>query len=81
MARKPAANANLDFESTLSQLDGIVSRLESGELPLEEALKEFEMGIQLAKLGQARLQQAEQRIQILLQKSDSAALTDYEIKE
>ncbi|OOF38623.1 exodeoxyribonuclease VII small subunit [Rodentibacter rarus] len=79
MARKSASSP--DFESTLAQLETIVSRLESGELPLEESLKEFEQGIQLAQLGQERLKQAEQRIQILLQKSDTAPLSEYEGKE
>ena len=58
-------------------MEAIVTRLENGELPLEEALKEFENGVQLAKLGQERLQQAEQRIQILLQKNATAELADY----
>ena len=40
MARKPA-NAEPDFETTLAQLETIVTKLESGELPLEDALKEF----------------------------------------
>lgn len=78
MARKPA---ELDFETTLLQLENIVSRLETGDLPLEDALKEFENGVKLAKLGQERLQQAEQRIQILLQKSDNAPLADYQAEE
>ena len=76
MARK-AVEPTLDFETTLTQLEAIVTRLENGDLPLEKALKEFENGVQLAKLGQDRLQQAEQRIQILLQKNATAELTDY----
>ncbi|EJS89607.1 exodeoxyribonuclease VII small subunit [Pasteurella multocida subsp. multocida str. Anand1_buffalo] len=48
---------------------------------MESALEEFERGIKLAHLGQERLQQAEQRIQILLQKSDSAKLSDYQAEE
>ena len=76
MARK-AVESTLDFETTLTRLEAIVTRLENGDLPLEEALKEFENGVQLAKLGQERLQQAEQRIQILLQKNATAELTDY----
>ncbi|TCP93491.1 exodeoxyribonuclease VII small subunit [Cricetibacter osteomyelitidis] len=76
MARKPK-ESEADFETTLMRLDNIVTRLESGDLPLEEALKEFESGITLAKMGQERLTQAEQRIQILLQKSETAELTDY----
>lgn len=76
MARK-TVEPTPDFESTLTRLEAIVARLENGDLPLEDALKEFESGVQLAKLGQERLQQAEQRIQILLQKSATAELTDY----
>ncbi|WP_439327752.1 exodeoxyribonuclease VII small subunit [Lonepinella sp. BR2357] len=78
MARKPKeTETELDFESTLTQLEQVVNQLESGDLPLEEALKTFENGVNLAKLGQQRLQQAEQRIQILLQKNATAELNDY----
>ncbi|WP_032093864.1 MULTISPECIES: exodeoxyribonuclease VII small subunit [Pasteurellaceae] len=78
MARKPVEKPAADFETTLNQLEAVVSRLESGDLSLEEALKDFETGITLARQGQERLQQAEQRIQILLQKNDSAELSDYQ---
>jgi len=60
-AEQPAS-----FETSLAELEQIVSRLESGDLPLEEALNEFERGVQLARAGQQKLQQAEQRVQILL---------------
>lgn len=73
MAKKPSQ----DFESTLKELEEIVSRLESGELPLEEALGEFETAVKLVQQGQERLQKAEQRIQILLQKDEDAPLSDY----
>ena len=55
--------------------------MENNDLSLEEALKDFEQGIKLAQLGQERLQQAEQHIQILLQKSESAKLSDYQAEE
>ncbi|WP_324682061.1 exodeoxyribonuclease VII small subunit [Bibersteinia trehalosi] len=74
MAKKPTQ----DFESTLKELEEIVARLEGGELPLEEALSEFESAIKLVQQGQERLQKAEQRIQILLQKDENAALVDYQ---
>lgn len=74
MAKKPTQ----DFESTLKELEEIVSRLESGDLLLEEALNEFEAAIKLVQQGQDRLQKAEQRIQILLQKDENAALVDYQ---
>ena len=81
MARKPVEKNEPDFENTLKQLEAIVSRLENNELSLEDALKDFEEGIKLAQQGQERLQPAEQRIPILLQKSESAKLTDYQPEE
>ncbi len=65
------------FETALTELEQIVTRLESGDLPLEQALTEFERGVQLARQGQAKLQQAEQRVQILLAESDDAPLTPF----
>lgn len=73
MAKKPTP----DFETTLKELEEIVSRLETGDLPLEEALNEFETAVKLVQQGQERLQKAEQRIQILLQKDEHSDLTDY----
>jgi exodeoxyribonuclease VII small subunit len=82
MPKKPAQSdskeQSISFESSLGELEGIVTRLESGELPLEEALNEFERGVQLARQGQQKLQQAEQRVQILLNDSnDDTALTPF----
>ncbi|HDL8485466.1 TPA: exodeoxyribonuclease VII small subunit [Yersinia enterocolitica] len=65
------------FETSLSKLEQIVIRLESGELPLEEALNEFERGVQLARLGQQTLLQAEQRVQVLLSDEVDAPLAPF----
>ncbi|MDX7991148.1 exodeoxyribonuclease VII small subunit [Xenorhabdus littoralis] len=65
------------FETSLKELEEIVIRLESGELPLEDALNEFERGIQLAKQGQKTLQQAEQRVQILLNHDAQSPLDEF----
>lgn len=73
-----AKKAPQDFETTLKELEEIVSRLESGDLPLEDALSEFESAVKLVQQGQEKLQKAEQRIQILLQKEEQAALVDYQ---
>lgn len=73
MPKKNEAPAS--FETALSELEQIVTRLEGGDLPLEEALNEFERGVQLARQGQVKLQQAEQRVQILLSDTEDAALT------
>ena len=65
MARKKAA---LEFERSLSELQTLVERLESGELPLEESLSAFEQGIRLTRDCQSALTQAEQKVQILLER-------------
>lgn len=74
MAKKPTP----DFETTLKELEQIVGHLEAGDLPLEEALNEFETAIKLVQQGQERLNNAEQRIQILLQKNQESELVDYQ---
>ncbi|EBR5150989.1 exodeoxyribonuclease VII small subunit [Salmonella enterica] len=71
MPKKNEAPAS--FETALSELEHIVTRLESGDLPLEDALNEFERGVQLTRQGQAKLQQAEQRVQILLSDNEEAS--------
>lgn len=71
------AEAPVSFENALQQLEQIVSRLESGELPLEEALNEFERGVQLARSGQQTLQAAEQRVQILLSDDKDVPLAPF----
>jgi len=65
MARKKAA---VDFERSLTDLQGLVERLESGELSLEESLGAFEQGIRLTRECQAALTQAEQKVQMLLER-------------
>src|SRR5215210_7578821 len=58
---------NQTFEGSLQELEKIVRQLEDGDLPLEESLKLFEDGVRLSRECQERLNQAERRIEILLQ--------------
>lgn len=57
------------FEQSLNDLQVLVERLESGDLSLEESLTTFEQGIALTRECQSALQDAEQRIQLLLEKN------------
>ncbi len=68
---------NMSYEATIEELDLLVSQLENGDLSLDDALKKFERGITLARAGQAKLNEAEQRVQILLDNSDDAPLSDF----
>jgi len=65
------------FEQTLSQLEALVSRMEDGQLSLEEALSAFENGIKLTRECQQALQQAELKVQMLTRAdSEPEAFTD-----
>ncbi|MBI1874312.1 MAG: exodeoxyribonuclease VII small subunit [Acidobacteria bacterium] len=54
-----------DFEAAIAELEGIVKRLEEGDLPLEQSLELYERGVQLSRFCHARLEEAERRIEIL----------------
>ncbi len=57
------------FEQSLNELQVLVERLESGDLSLEDSLATFEQGIALTRECQSALQDAEQRINVLLEKN------------
>ncbi len=59
--------SDIDFDSGLKQLEGIVQRLDAGELSLEESLKVFEEGIVLVGLLTKKLDEAEKKIETLTQ--------------
>lgn len=58
------------FESSLQRLEQIVKKLEAGDLTLDDALKLFEEGIQLSQQCQKQLEEAENKVEILLKKAD-----------
>ncbi len=60
------------LEKSLAELETLVERLEGGELSLEQALAEFERGMKLTRECQAVLKEAEQKVEILLKKTDQA---------
>ena len=58
-----------DFEKELKRLEKIVAELEKGELALEKALKLFEEGIKISRLCGEKLEEAEQKVEILVKDS------------
>jgi exodeoxyribonuclease VII small subunit len=56
----------IDLEKALAELEEIVEQLESGDLPLEKSLKQFERGVKLSRECQTALKDAEQRVQVLM---------------
>ena len=67
MAKK---DKQIQFEEAFKRLDAIVTKLESGDLSLEESMTVFEEGITLTETCKTRLEAAEQKIKLLLKDSD-----------
>jgi exodeoxyribonuclease VII small subunit len=61
-----------DFERSLAELEAIVDKLEAGDLSLDESLKQFERGVQLTRVCQTALKQAEHKVEILMRKSGTS---------
>ena len=74
----PTTPATPDFERALGELEATVDKLEHGDLSLEDALKHFERGVALTRDCQSALKQAEQKVEILLQKSATATPEPFE---
>jgi exodeoxyribonuclease VII small subunit len=68
------AEQEMPFEEAMQKLETIVDAMESGELPLESLMAQFEEGTRLAKFCQAKLAQAEVKIQ-QLEKNATGDLT------
>jgi len=77
-----AANKPINLEKSLAALEDIVEALESGELPLEKAMKKFEEGIKLTRGCQAALKEAEQKVEILLKSAGGdEKLESFDVEE
>lgn len=74
MPRKKSATL---FEDSLKGLEDIVEQLEQGDISLQESLKSFEEGVKLTRVCQKSLQDAEQKVQILLEKNGQQTLESF----
>ncbi len=66
------------FEEDLKQLQKIVEELSGGKLTLGESLKKYEEGVKLAQDCAAQLNEAQQKVELLMKKDGSYALQDFE---
>jgi len=73
-----ARRKKLDYEASVAELESLVSRLEQGDISLEESLKLYESGVLLTRDCQDALQNAEQKVQLLLKQSGQSSLVDFE---
>lgn len=80
MAAKPKAKT-IDFESALAELEALVSKMEAGDLSLEDSLEAFEQGVKLTRECQAQLSRAEQRVKKLIEENGRLEVVDFEEAE
>ncbi len=73
-----AKRKKLDYEAAVAELESLVERLEQGDISLEESLKLYESGVLLTRDCQEALQNAEQKVQMLLQQSGQTNLVDFD---
>ncbi len=71
------ARSEATFEQNLEELEEVVANLEQGDLPLDEAIKLFQRGMELTKLCGARLATAEEKIQKLVAEHDKFTLQPF----
>ena len=69
----------LSFEENLEKLEEIVKKLENGDVPLDDAIKEFNEAMVLAKKSDEKLKSAEEAITKIVNNDDS--VDDFEVKE
>ncbi len=70
--RVPGMNKKMTFEAALSRLNEIVEKMENGDAPLDESLKLFEEGSELASFCYKKLSSAEQKIKTITEREERA---------
>lgn len=73
-----AEPTHFNFEQALKELEELVGRMEQGNLSLEDSLKAFERGIELTRNCQQALKEAEQKVEILINKGDQTRAVPFE---
>ncbi len=70
-----------DLEQSLTEINQVIEKMEQGELTLDQSLGHFERGITLVKHCQKILEEAEQKVQILIQNNKQDTLAAYDSPE
>ena len=69
----------LSFEESLEKLEGIVKKLETGDIPLDDAINEFNEAIKLSKICDDKLKKAEEAITKVVK--ESGEIVDFQVEE
>lgn len=73
--------AEKKFEKAMEKLEGIVRKMEEGNMSLEESLKAFEEGIKLSRFCADKLDEAERKVNVLLREGDGLKVRPFEGKD
>lgn len=73
--------AEINFEKSISELENIVKTLETGELSLDDMIKLFERGIKLSSQCNKLLDEAENKINILVKKDEEIKKQEFSLPE
>jgi exodeoxyribonuclease VII small subunit len=74
--KKADTGRKADFERSLARLEEIVQKLANANLSLDEAMKLFEEGVELTRVCQKQLEEAEGRVEVLLKKADGKLVAE-----
>ncbi len=69
------------FEQSLKELESLVEKMEQGDLSLEDSLSHFERGVQLSRACQKALKEAEQKVEILMNKNGQDEITAFDSED
>lgn len=69
------------FEQSLKELESLVEKMEQGDLSLEDSLSHFERGVQLSRACQKALKEAEQKVEILMQKNGQDEISAFDSED
>ena len=68
----------IKFEDALKKLENIVSKLEAGDMPLEESLSKYEEGIKLSKICSRQLEAAKSKVELLMKSGDKFSIKAFD---
>lgn len=77
MAKTEPVEIPIDFEASMGELESLVEKMEQGEFSLEDSIKQFERGMQLARNCQRALRNAEQKVMKLAADNNQESLQDF----
>ena len=81
MANNEPQETTIDFEAAMGELESLVEKMEQGEFSLEDSIKQFERGMQLARTCQRALRAAEQKVLKLAADNNQESLQDFALPD